>query len=311
MNDQTTNLEDLVAEFLLYLSKERRASANTVESYRIDLVQLIDFFTENFPKGIEEPQKIEVIDLRGFLAGLKHAGYAPSSIQRKISAVRSLFGFLYSREVVTFNPAKYLILPKLERRLPTFLDFAQANEAIELPDRSKPLGIRDAAIMELLYDTGMRASELLGLTRRDIDLASGEIRVLGKGNKERIVLIGPPATEAIREYIKIRQGLLAGKTTPAFWVTKNGTPLVRKELYTIVHKYLSQVTDGKASPHVMRHTFATHLLQRGADLLSIKELLGHESLSTTQIYTHTNIEHLKETYRKAHPKSKPNNVDSA
>ncbi|HHS51031.1 MAG TPA: tyrosine recombinase [candidate division Zixibacteria bacterium] len=303
-NDATVNLSALVAEFLHYLEKERRLSLNTVESYRVDLSQLIDFLLENFPDSMTAPEKIEIIDLRGFLAGLKHGGYALSSIERKISAVRSFFAFLYSRELVDMNPARYLSIPKKEKRLPNFLDFAQANEAIELPQTDTPLGIRDKAIMEILYDTGIRASELLSITPLRMNLDEGEIRVIGKGNKERIVLMGRHAIEAIKDYMRIRPDLLGEKSTKNFWLTRSGSALARRGLYNIVHKYLSRVTDGKASPHVMRHTFATHLLERGADLLAVKELLGHESLSTTQIYTHLSIEHLKESYRKAHPKSK-------
>jgi integrase/recombinase XerC len=265
---------------------------------------MVAFLKENYPEGLENPQKIDVIDMRGFLVGLKHAGYASNSIHRKISAARSFFDFLYVREIIKMNPARYVRLPKLEKHLPTFLDFSQANLALNLPDKSKPLGVRDAAIMEILYDTGIRASELLGIDTNNISMKSGEIKILGKGNKERIVLIGPPAIEAIREYISVRPQILKEKSTPDFWLSKTGSPLARKDLYMIVHKYLSQITDGKASPHVMRHTFATHLMERGADLLAVKELLGHVSLSTTQIYTHTSIEHLKKSYNEAHPRSK-------
>ncbi|MCK5833492.1 tyrosine recombinase [bacterium] len=308
MLEQTNNeriyLANLISEFLLYISKERHLSPNTVASYKVDLTQLLDFLTDNFPEGLINPKNIEIVDLRGFLAGLKHAGYSKRSIHRKISSVRSFFAFLYSREIVEFNPARYLTLPKLEKRLPNFLDFAQANEALELPNDSTPLGIRDKAIMEVLYGTGIRASELLAIDKHRLNLENSEIKVIGKGNKERIVLIGEPAIEAIKDYIRIRPDLLSEKKETAFWLTKSGMELNRRDLYNIVHKYLKQVTDGKASPHVMRHTFATHLLDCGADLLAVKELLGHESLSTTQIYTHLTIEHLKETYRKAHPKSR-------
>ena len=296
------NLHDLVGEFLIHLSRERRYSANTVEAYRIDLGQLLEYLEEQFPEGIQEPDKVGHLELRGFLAGLRRGGYSIRSIHRKISSVRSFFGFLYSREAVNSNPARALILPKLEKHLPTFLDFAQAHDALALPDTSTPLGIRDAAILEILYDTGMRASELLGLTLAKENLKNGEIRVTGKGNKERIVFIGPPAIEALKRYLDVRSELISGRENKELWLTRTGKALTRPGLYTIVNKYLRQVTDGKASPHVLRHTFATHLLERGAELLAVKELLGHVSLSTTQIYTHTTIEHLKEAYRKAHPK---------
>jgi len=297
-------VEYLIDDFLLHLAKDKRYSNNTIESYRVDLKQFVEFLHEALFESLSDPAIIETIDLRGFLAGLRRGGYSTRSIHRKISAIRSFFKFMYSRGIVESNPAKALILPRLEKKLPSFLDFAQAHEALELPDTSTPLGIRDHTILELLYDTGIRASELLGLSLDRINAAEGEIRVHGKGNKERIVLVGPPAIRALEAYLKIRPDLLSKKETPDFWLTKNGGALSRSDLYDIVHKYLTQVTDGKASPHVFRHTFATHLLERGADLLTVKELLGHESLSTTQIYTHTSIEHLKEAYRKAHPKAK-------
>lgn len=302
MDDTGNNFRDLVGEFLLHLSGERNYSKNTVSAYRVDLSQLADYLEEQFPEGLNDPSKIGILELRGFLAGLRRGGYSSTSIHRKISSVRSLYNFLYSREVVESNPARALVLPRLERHLPTFLDFAQARCALELPDTSEPAGIRDRAILELLYDTGIRASELLGLASKSIDMENGEIRVTGKGDKERIVFVGPPAIEALRDYIKARRELTKDKSTDEFWVNNAGKPLVRRELYRIVHKYLVQVTDGKASPHVLRHSFATHLLERGADLLAVKELLGHASLSTTQIYTHTTIEHLKKVYKKAHPK---------
>ncbi|RKZ29318.1 tyrosine recombinase XerD [bacterium] len=302
MNTDNQNLRDFIGEYLLHISRERKYSENTVNSYRVDLEQFIEYLDEQFPEGIDKPTEIGVIELRGFLAGLRRGGYSSRSIHRKISAIRSFFNFLYSREVVPSNPARALTLPKLEKHLPTFLDFAQAQKALELPDTSTPVGIRDRAILELFYDTGIRVSELLGIKMSRVDLHNGEIKVLGKGNKERIVPIGPPAISALKEYIRIRPELLAGKDTKELWLNSVGSPLTRSDVYIIVNKYLKQVTDGKASPHILRHTFATHLLERGADLLAVKELLGHVSLSTTQIYTHTTIEHLKEAYRKAHPK---------
>lgn len=300
----TNNLHDLIGEFLLYLRKDRHYSKHTIDSYRVDLRQFAEYLDEQFPEGIENPAAIEIIDLRGFLAGLRKGGYSSKSIHRKISSVRGLFKFMYNRGVVKSNPARVLVLPRLEKKLPSFLDFAEAQDAMELPDLSSPLGVRDRAILELLYATGMRVSELINFRPSRLDFGTGEIKILGKGKKERIVIVGGPAKKAIRDYQKARSELLGDKSTDAFWISANGKPLVRSEVYEIVHKYLRKVTDGKASPHVLRHTFATHLMEQGADLVAVKELLGHESLSTTQIYTHTSIEHLKDAYRKAHPRNK-------
>ncbi|HDR90985.1 MAG TPA: tyrosine recombinase XerC, partial [candidate division Zixibacteria bacterium] len=279
-------------------------SENTVNSYRVDLSQFADYLREEFPEGMENPAVIELIDFRGFLAGLRRGGYSVSSIHRKISSVRSLFKFLHRIGVVKANHARVLILPKTEKKLPSFLDFAQAHQAMDIPNIETYIGIRDRAILELLYATGMRVSELVDFQPLMLNRETGEILVSGKGNKERIVIMGECAGDALAEYIKIRPKLIGDKDVEAFWVSKKGEPLVRSDIYTIVHKYLRQVTDGKASPHVLRHTFATHLMEQGASLIAIKELLGHESLSTTQIYTHTSIEHLKEAYRAAHPRDK-------
>jgi len=305
MSRKIANLRDLMGEYLLYLAKERNYSSNTVQSYRVDLEQLCNYLQENAPAAIESPANIEILDLRGFLAGMRSAGYSVSTIYRKVSAVRSFFNFLYSREVMDNNPARALKLPRMEKKLPSFLDFTQVEKAVELPDEDTPVGIRDRAILEILYDTGMRVSELVGLQKSRVNLSTGEIKVLGKGNKERIVLIGKPAIDAIKKYYSIRDKLLKNKAqAEGFWIGSNGKSLDRNDIYKIVRKYLEQVTDGKASPHVLRHTFATHLLEKGADLLAVKELLGHVSLSTTQIYTHATIEHLKKTYAKAHPRAK-------
>jgi integrase/recombinase XerC len=304
MDVAETPLDGFIAEFLLYLAKDKQYSSNTVDSYRVDLAQFSEYIREQFHEGSEDLSKIEIIDFRGFLAGLRKGGYSAKSIHRKISSVRSLFKFLHNRGVVSANYARALVLPKVEKKLPSFLDFVQAENALEMPDLSTGLGIRDRAILELFYATGMRVSELLDFRLSKLNRATKEIRVLGKGKKERVVILGEPALKAIDEYCITRPSL-AGESSPAeFWLSEKGKPLARSDIYCIVNKYLSQVTDGKASPHVLRHTFATHLLEQGADLVAVKELLGHESLSTTQIYTHTSIEHLKEAYRKAHPKSK-------
>jgi integrase/recombinase XerC len=304
LDTQQNKFSELVADFLKYLGGEKRYSPNTVASYRVDLLQFAVFLQEQFSEGLGEPKAIGIFELRGFLAGLRRGGYSSKSIQRKISVIRSFFNFLFVREIVEANPARVLTLPKTEKHLPTFLDFAQAEGALELPDISVPSGARDYAILEVLYDTGIRASELLGISFEKLNFDEGELKVLGKGNKERIIPIAQPALDALRNYEKVRSKLLRGEKKASFWLSDKGEPLTRNRLYLIVRRYLSKVTDGKASPHVLRHTFATHLLERGADLLSIKEMLGHVSLSSTQIYTHASIEHLKEAYRKAHPKGK-------
>ncbi|MCD6595681.1 tyrosine recombinase XerD [bacterium] len=297
------DLESYIPEFLLHIGKERNFAAGTVEYYDVDLKQFVDFLQTEFPDGLENPKSIDIIVLRAYIAGLVQSGYKTGTIHRKIDVLRSFFKFLYNRNVIDVNYIKHIKLPKMPKKFPSFLDFAQANKAMELPDTSKPLGLRDKAVMELLYATGIRRSELVGLNLDDVDFPQMRIKVFGKGSKERIVPFNESAKNAMEEYLSRARPLFdKSGSAKALFLTRNGTRVSPQDVYKIVRKYLTQVTDGKRSPHVLRHTFATHLLENGADLMAIKELLGHESIATTQIYTHTTIEHLREIYRKAHPK---------
>ncbi len=294
-------LEDYIPEFLLHIGKERNFSEGTVKYYEIDLKQFVDFLGEEFPAGLEDPRQIDLIVLRAYVARLVQAGYKVGTIHRKIAALRSFFKFLYARGVIDVNYSKHIRLPKIPKRYPSFLDFAQANQAMELPDTSTPLGIRDRAIMELLYATGIRRSELCGLNLQDVDLDGMKIKVFGKGRKERIVPFNEAAKNALIDYLNVRDKFLKNPDEKSLFLSRRGERISPQEVYRLVKKYLSQVTDGKRSPHILRHTFATHLLEMGAELMAIKELLGHESIATTQKYTHTTIEYLREVYRKAHP----------
>ncbi|MCD6417426.1 tyrosine recombinase XerC [bacterium] len=297
--------ESYISEFLLHLGKERNYSERTVEGYELSLRQFIEFLRTEFPEGISDPKNIDIIVLQAFIAGLMSGGYSVHSVHTKVSALRSFFKFLFSRGAVDVNPARLLRLPRLPKKLPSFLDFAQINGALELPDTSKPAGMRDRAIMELLYATGMRRNELVNLNLEDIDLKNGQVKVFGKGSKERIVPFGSAARAALEEYLSVaRPKMVKSSDERALFVSKYGKRLSPLSVNNIVRKYLSQVTDGKRSPHTLRHTFATHLLEMGADISSVKELLGHSSIGTTQIYTHTTIEFLRDVYRRAHPKSK-------
>ena len=297
------DLESYIPEFLLHIGKERNFAAGTVRYYDVDLKQFVDFLKTEFPDGLTDPKNIDIIVLRAYIAGLVQAGYKTGTIHRKIDVLRSFFKFLYNRNAIDVNFVKHIKLPKMPKKFPSFLDFAQANKAMELPDTSKPLGLRDKAIMELLYATGIRRSELVGLNLDDIDFPQMRIKVFGKGSKERIVPFNESAKRALEEYISRARPLFdKSGTERALFLARSGARISSEEVYLIVRKYLRQVTDGKSSPHILRHTFATHLLERGADLMAIKELLGHESIATTQVYTHTTIEHLREIYRKAHPK---------
>ena len=294
-------LEDYIPEFLLHVGRERNFSAGTVEYYEVDLKQFVNFLEEQFPAGLEDPGQIDLIVLRAYVANLVSAGYKTGTVHRKIAVLRSFFRFLYSRGAVEVNYSKHLRLPKMPKRFPSFLDMAQANRALELPDTSTPTGIRDRAILELLYATGIRRSELVGLNVDDVDFTQMKIKVFGKGRKERIVPFNEDAKNALMEYLKVRDKFSKTPDEKALFLSRRGKRISPQEVYEIVKKYLSVVTDGKKSPHVLRHTFATHLLEMGADLMAIKELLGHESIATTQKYTHTTIEFIKQVYQKAHP----------
>ncbi len=298
-------LQDYISEFLLYARKERGFSNGTVANYEQDLSLFVEFLENEFPEGLADISQIDLIVLRAYLSRLLFSGYKVSTIHTKIAAVRSFFKFLFRIGAIETNYTKYLKLPKLHKKFPSFLDFAQANKALSLPDKDTILGRRDLAILELLYATGIRRAELVGLNLRDVDIEMMRVKVLGKGNKERFVPFGQAARNAIRDYLSLSRPKLAKNSDEkAFFLSRDGNRISPRQVYNIVRKYLSVVTDGKSSPHVLRHTFATHLLEMGADIMSVKELLGHESVATTQIYTHLTIERLAEIYRKSHPRGK-------
>ncbi len=295
--------EGYISEFLLHLSKERNYSARTIEGYELSLRQFAEFLQREFPDGLDNPKNVDVIVLQAYIAGMMDGGYSIYSVHTKVAALRSFFKFLFRNGAVDMNPARLLRLPRLPKKLPSFLDFAQINEALQLPDANKPAGIRDIAILELLYATGMRRNELVNLNIENIDFDIMAVKVFGKGSKERIIPFGDAAKSALEEYISAaRPKMLKSDDEKALFLNKFGKRLSPLSINNIVKKYLSKVTDGKRSPHTLRHTFATHLLEMGADITSVKELLGHESIGTTQIYTHTTIEYLRDVYRKAHPK---------
>jgi integrase/recombinase XerC len=301
-----------IARFLLYLESERRASDNTVAAYRRDLGQLVDFVVERrAERGRDDDpltlDDIDVLALRGWLGQLART-HKPASISRKISAARSLFRYLMRTRLVRKNPAAELSLPKLTRPLPTFLNAEAMTEVIEASAGVGVTELRSTAILETLYGGGLRVSELCGLDLDKIDLRDGhtEVRVVGKGNKERIVPLGSYARLALRSYLVRRSELLKEPSRPdavtALFLSNRGRRLSVRSVQKMVKRY-GVLGAGRADlhPHALRHTCATHLLDGGADLRAIQELLGHTSLSVTQRYTHTSIEGLLRVYDKAHP----------
>lgn len=297
--------DKLVRSFLEYLEIERNYSVHTIENYRIDLDGFGAYLSA---EHIREPEQVDKILLRKYLAHLIDEGYAKKSIARKIACLRTFFKFLKRRAVIDSNPVLNIRTPKLEKTLPGFLDEPAMRHLLELPDRSTVEGLRDAAILEVFYSTGIRLSELVSLNVGDIDRTSCLVKVTGKGRKQRVIPIGEKAIRAVDEYVQMRDRRLVPSrrhelTQPVF-LTDHAKRMYPQIVGNIVKRYIGRVSElEKKSPHVLRHTFATHLLNRGADLKAVKELLGHESLSTTQIYTHVTTDRLKKVYHQSHPKA--------
>jgi len=282
-----------VDKFLSYLDIEKNYSPHTILNYKLDLEEFFKI-TENIPV-----EKIEYFQLRKYLVQLRSKEYKPRSLARKLSSLRSFFKFLQREKFIKNNPAPLLTTPKLDKKLPNFLSEAEMVNLLEVAPTDKEAGRRDRAILETLYSSGLRVSELVGLNVEHVDFISNMVKVMGKGKKERLVPIGDQALKAIKDYLEHRK-----HKSPIVFLNKNGSRLSAKSVCDITHKYIKLTSVNRnISPHVLRHSFATHLLNRGADLRSVQELLGHVNLSTTQIYTHITTERLKNVYDKAHPRA--------
>jgi integrase/recombinase XerC len=295
-----------IREFLAYIAKERNFSPHTVAAYEDDLVQFAEFAAARKNRGsVAALRAVDQALVRAFLAETLRRGLTKKSAARKLASLRSFFKFLVRRNLLPGNPAANIATPKSPKKLPSFMDEPSVAAMMALPDASTATGRRDRAILELLYGTGMRLAELIGLDDGQVDLKAGTVRVLGKGRKVRIVPVGAKAAEAVAAYRAVRPELLRdGGDAKALFLTMHGKRMYPKGIYLVVQKYIGSVSElEKKSPHVLRHTFATHLLNRGADIRAVKELLGHESLSTTQLYTHVTVDRLKRIYSQAHPKA--------
>jgi integrase/recombinase XerC len=299
-------MEEALAEFLRHLSLEKNASAHTVKSYREDLVQALTFFRNKTAGKPLQPQLLTTRLLRAYLGWLHEQQYAKTTIGRRIAAVRSWCRFLCRQGMLQANPADGLRPPRQDKKLPHFLGEDLLIRLLATPAADKPLGLRDRAILETVYSAGLRVSEATGLNLDDVDLDSGLATVRGKGKRERLALLGPQAVAAIRTWIQAKGAIARGRgqSQPALFLNKNGSRLTSRSVGRLLEKYLAQAgIDPQTSPHTLRHSFATHLLDRGADIRSVQELLGHRSLATTQIYTHVTTSRLKEAYHKAHPRA--------
>lgn len=301
-----------VDEYLTHLVKERDVSPNTVSAYRRDLHEFTTFLSGYYGADGWTWEGVDRLAMRGFLGHLTRRGLSRRSMARTLSAVRGFYRFLAMNEVVSANPARAVGAPRLEKHLPGYLDRAQIDLLFQMAEARAMEGrfedVRNLAILELFYSTGMRVSELAGLNRPDLDLISQQVKVRGKGRKERIVPVGDHAQLAIRNY-EAKRDELTGKAggkgdRRALFVGRSGRRLTVRAVQKIMSKFLSQVDeDAGLTTHSLRHTFATHLLDAGADLRAVQELLGHASISTTQIYTHTSVERLKQVYQKSHPRA--------
>lgn len=310
-SDDSTMHQEL-DRYIEYIRAARNASEHTVRGYASDIAQFVSFLESE--ELSTNPADVDMRVLRRYLARLQKQSASKSTIARKLSSLRGFFRHMLRKGLIDLDPTVSISTYKQDKRLPKFLRPPQVDALLQQPDVSEPLGMRDAAIMETLYASGVRVSELTGMDLEDLDMKSGEIKVLGKGSKERIVLIGRAAEEALARYISVgRSQLLSAKhgiSEQSLFLNKDGGRLGVRSVRRILDHHFAAVSDEmKISPHVLRHTFATHMLENGADLRSIQELLGHASVSTTQIYTHVTQERLKQVYDSAHPRALQENND--
>ena len=296
-----------IGSFLDYLTYERNVSPNTIHAYRDDLESFTRFLCEDYytmARDQIELRRVDHLTIRSYLAHLARRKLSRASIARQLSALRTFFKWLVREGVVEMNPARAVATPKREQRLPTVMQTSDVALLLEQPDTSTPLGIRDAAWMELMYASGLRISEVVGVDLDDLELRSRLVKVHGKGSKERIVPFGSKAEAALRAYLAIRGELASDAEEQAVFVNYRGGRITTRSVRRLFDGYLRKAAlRAGISPHTMRHSFATHLLNAGADLRGIQELLGHASLSTTQKYTHLNDWQLIAVYKKAHPRA--------
>jgi integrase/recombinase XerC len=301
-----------VAEYLRHLSKERDVSPNTVQAYDRDLREFVEFLGGYYGADAWSWETVDRLAMRGFLAHLSRRGVGKRTMARTLSGVRSFYRWMHRNEMVESNPARAVGAPKQDKYLPGYLDRPQIDLLFQMAETRAMEGnftdVRNLAILELFYSTGMRLSELQGLSRGDPDLVSQQVKVRGKGRKERIIPIGDHAVLALRNYESKRDELLRGVglkgERSAYFLARTGKRIGARMVQKVVSAFLAEIDeDAGLSVHSLRHTFATHLLDNGADLRAVQELLGHASISTTQIYTHTSVERLKQVYGKAHPRA--------
>ena len=293
-----------ITVFLKYLELEKRFSAHTIKAYQSDLLQFFAYLEETY--SLTSILEVRHFHIRAWVVELMQNKITPRSINRKLSTLKTYFKFLKRRKEIQENPMLKVIAPKVGKRLPVVVKEIEMENLFEQINFGEGYAaVRDEMVMEMLYSTGMRRSELINLTPNDLDFFNDQVKVLGKGNKERLIPFARRLADRLKNYLEIRNDEFELGATDSLFLTGKGKKMYPKLVYNLVKKYLSQITTvEQRSPHVLRHSFATHLSNNGADLNAIKELLGHSSLAATQVYTHNSIEKLKRVYQQAHPKAK-------
>lgn len=292
---------ELIGRFLRYLEVERNCSPHTIRSYAADLREFERYIGE---LGLSSPLEADHLAVRGYLAKLRLEGRSRSTVSRKISTLRSFYRFARRMGYTDRDPTSSVHAPSWRRRLPEFLTVEEVERLLEAPDRTNPLEARDKAMLELMYSTGIRVGELVALDLEDVDLENRLVRVRGKGRRERIVPFGVPAEEALRLYLSLRDRFLKGREERALFLSGRGRRMTERNFRERLALYARRAgIVRRISPHTLRHSFATHMLEAGADLRAVQEFLGHASLATTQIYTHVTAERLKKVYEKTHPRA--------
>lgn len=290
--------------FMHYLAVEKGLARNTLESYERDLTQYLDFLQESGMRSLESAGRVQIQD---YLFKMKRQGKAPSTISRSLVSIRSFYQFLLRERLLREDPSVYIERQKQIKRLPKVLTMQEVEALLEVPRTDSPAGVRDKAMLELLYATGLRVSELISLNLDSVNLGMGFVRCIGKGSKERIIPLGRIAGKWLDTYVQTKRGrmLKQGRTEAALFLNQRGTRMTRQGFWKIIKKYASDIRiEKEITPHTLRHSFATHLLENGADLRSVQEMLGHADISTTQIYTHVTNVRMKEIYNRTHPRAK-------
>lgn len=295
-------MNELLSSFLEYLSVERGLAKNTIVAYKRDLKSYITYLRTKDITDINSSNRAIIV---AYLLEMQKKGKASSSISRACAAIKAFYHFLFREHIIREDPTVDLDTPKLEQRLPKVLNTQEVKKLLSQPDTTNPLGIRDKSMLELLYATGMRVSELISLSIEDVNLETGFLRCMGKGSKERIIPVSSIALKCLQEYIlTAREKLLMGKKTKVLFLNRQGNPITRQGFWKIIKRYSKQAgINKKITPHTLRHSFATHLLENGADLRAVQEMLGHADISTTQRYTHLTRSRIKQVYDKTHPRA--------